>query len=156
MDKLNLTGSRAQWINGLALMFAFFASRLVWGSYYCFWLFSDVWVALREVSSSGDEGQLPIPPWLALLYVTSMLALSVLNMYWFGRMVSTVMSRFEGKGSGKEQIKNSEEVKKDANGGKGKKNGEKDTQKMLQEEKDENERGSKKKLYTRERNRSKE
>ena len=55
-----------------------------------------------EGEGAKENEQLPIPPWLALLYVISMLALSVLNIYWFGRMVRTVMSRFEG-GQGKKQ-----------------------------------------------------
>lgn len=153
MDKLSLTGSRAQWINGVTLMTTFFTSRLVWGSYYCFWLFWDVWNAVRGVSLSGGRGeaggeakeeeQLPIPPWLALLYVTSMLALSVLNVYWFERMVETVMSRFEGNGSGKEQGKRKGDVKKDASRGKGQKHREKDLKKILPEEKRKNGSGSK-------------
>ena len=108
---------------------------------------------MRGVSLSGgrseaggeekEEDQLPIPPWLAILYVVSMLALTVLNVYWFGRMVRTVMSRFEGNGTGNEQGKRKVHVKEDANRGKGEKNREKEIQKTLPEEKKKNETGSK-------------
>lgn len=88
MDKLGMTGSRAQWINGVALIATFGASRLLWGTYQAFRLYQDVWLALR------NPEELPVPPWLAFLYLISIMALSVLNVHWFVRMIQTVMSRF--------------------------------------------------------------
>lgn len=91
MDKCNKTGSRAQWINGVALLSTFAGSRLLWGTYQSLRLYQDIWLALR--TTNPDE--LPVPPWLALLYLTSIMSLSVLNVHWFGKMIESIMSRFE-------------------------------------------------------------
>lgn len=100
MDKLGITGSRAQWINGVVLIVTFGASRLLWGTYQAFRLYQDVWVALR------NPKELPVPPWLALLYLISIMALSVLNVYWFARMIQTVKTRFEEPKSKSKEKKN--------------------------------------------------
>ena len=46
-DKLNLTGSKIQWYNGMVLLASFFTCRLVWGTYQSVRVFQDVWVALH-------------------------------------------------------------------------------------------------------------
>lgn len=89
MDKLGMTGSKAQLINGVALIATFGGSRLVWGTYQSVKMYQDVWLALKT------PGKLPVPPWLALAYLASTTVLSVLNVYWFGRMIKTVRSRFD-------------------------------------------------------------
>ncbi|MCJ1464318.1 hypothetical protein MMC07_002931 [Pseudocyphellaria aurata] len=89
MDKLGMTGSKAQLINGVALIVTFGGSRLVWGTYQSVKMYQDVWRALKI------PGELPVPPWLALSYLASTTVLSVLNIYWFGRMIKTIRSRFE-------------------------------------------------------------
>ena len=89
LDKLGLTGSRAQLINGIALIASFGASRLVWGTYQSVNMYRDVWRALNT------HEELPVPPWLALAYLLANTLLSGLNFYWFGRMIVTVRKRFD-------------------------------------------------------------
>lgn len=84
-----MTGSRAQLVNGIALITTFGASRLLWGTYQSFRMYQDVWLALKT------PGELPVPPWLAATYLASTTMLSILNFYWFSRMIKTVSSRFE-------------------------------------------------------------
>ena len=47
-DKLNMTGSRAQWYNGMILLSVFFSCRLVWGTWQSVRVFSDIFRALRQ------------------------------------------------------------------------------------------------------------
>jgi len=46
-DKLNLTGSKLQWYNGMVLLFTFFCCRLVWGTYQSVQVYYDVWQILK-------------------------------------------------------------------------------------------------------------
>ena len=89
MDKTGLTGSRAQLINGIMLLATFGGSRLVWGSYQSIMMYRDIWAAYTQ------PGELPVPSWLALAYVTSNSILSALNFYWFSKMITAVQKRFK-------------------------------------------------------------
>lgn len=149
LDKLHRTGSRLQWLNGIALLATFAASRLVWGTYQSFWLYRDIWLALGGESGFGAWGKstsvfggagagagtgavrsmteefgfedrnnnkqttpsstplqqhaaLPVPLWLAGLYLLSVTVLWALNFWWFAKMVRAVRSRFEGGDAGGE------------------------------------------------------
>ena len=121
-DKLHMTGSTAQLINGIVLMLSFFGSRLVWGPYQNINAFSDIFAAMRYQNtvegkawlkapvspssslSMGDSGKAAreiwrfqperIPTWLAASYLISSTVLTVLNVYWFGKMVETIRKRF--------------------------------------------------------------
>ena len=94
MDKLGMTGSTPQLVNGVALITTFGASRLIWGTYQSVRMYQDIWTAFET------SGGLPVPPWLAVAYVVCNTTLSALNFYWFGRMVRTLRRRFE-KGGGR-------------------------------------------------------
>lgn len=87
-----MTGSTAQLVNGIALITSFGGSRLVWGIYQSFRMYQDIWLAFKT------PGELPVPPWLAIAYVVSNTTLSVLNFYWFGKMIQALMKRFEKPG----------------------------------------------------------
>ena len=91
MDKLGMTGSTAQWINGVILITTFGASRLLWGTYQSVHLYLDMWELYNK------PGGLPVPPWLALVYVAANTTLSGLNIWWFGRMIKTLRARFADK-----------------------------------------------------------
>ncbi|KAI1001420.1 hypothetical protein K3495_g6778 [Podosphaera aphanis] len=52
-DKLGMTGSRAQLLNGILLLVVFFSCRLVWGTYQSFRVFQDVWAALHYQPEPG-------------------------------------------------------------------------------------------------------
>ncbi|KAJ8114514.1 hypothetical protein OPT61_g3625 [Boeremia exigua] len=45
-DKLGYTGSKLQLYNGIALLFTFFACRVVWGTYQSTMIYSDIYKAL--------------------------------------------------------------------------------------------------------------
>ncbi|KAK5088742.1 hypothetical protein LTR05_002963 [Lithohypha guttulata] len=136
-DKLNMTGSKLQWYNGMVLLFTFFSCRLVWGTYQSIRVYYDVWQILKidttaafrqghDLSSTTGksifntrDGQLcmgdsqcvraqsevmkfvnlatSVPYWLIAVYLVSNVTLNALNWYWFGKMIETVMKRFEGK-----------------------------------------------------------
>ncbi|ERS96249.1 uncharacterized protein SPSK_01836 [Sporothrix schenckii 1099-18] len=121
-DKLGMTGSRAQFYNGMALLGMFFSCRLVYGNYMSLWVYHDMWNALWDGPTpawvanpsalndpsvravAGNKGG-PIPLWLFVLYVTSNLTLNSLNVHWFFKMIRAVRKRFEpapGAPAGKE------------------------------------------------------
>jgi hypothetical protein len=43
-----MTGSKAQLINGIMLLFMFFSCRLVWGTYQSVRVYQDVWAAIQH------------------------------------------------------------------------------------------------------------
>lgn len=56
-DKLNLTGSKLQWYNGMLLLFTFFCCRLVWGTYQSISVYYDVWQILQmDLTTALREG----------------------------------------------------------------------------------------------------
>ncbi|KAF2197213.1 DUF887-domain-containing protein [Delitschia confertaspora ATCC 74209] len=118
-DKLNLTGTKIQLYNGIALLLTFFSCRLVWGSYQSVLVFTDIFRAVRygtfnpvdieapklkgSVVPSNDPmdemwrfaGDQTVPMWLAFCYLASNLTLNGLNWFWFGKMIETLRKRFE-------------------------------------------------------------
>ncbi|KAF1994613.1 DUF887-domain-containing protein [Amniculicola lignicola CBS 123094] len=119
-DKLNLTGSKVQLYNGIALLVTFFCCRLVWGTYQSYLIYSDIYTALSATSSNRmvsilDNGKCEgngsavamggpsgcslgeLPTWLVTIYLTGNTALSVLNFYWFSQMIKAVTRRFRPK-----------------------------------------------------------
>ena len=110
-----MTGSTAQLVNGILLLASFGASRLVWGSYQSWMIYNDIWRAwyatkpsspecLKYVAHqySGEGLQVPtdcraLPGWLAILYVGANTALTVLNFYWYWKMIAAVRKRFVPK-----------------------------------------------------------
>src|SRR5947208_2485279 len=49
-DKLNLTGSKLQLYNGIALIATFFCCRVLWGNYQSIFIYRDLWKALQAGS----------------------------------------------------------------------------------------------------------
>ncbi|KFH40733.1 putative TLC domain-containing protein-like protein [Hapsidospora chrysogenum ATCC 11550] len=104
MDKMGMTGTRAQLYNGFLLLGSFFTCRLLFGTYHSYCVMGDFWRATRSppgieklVSSSmafADEGA-TVPVWAALAYLSSNLTLNFLNFYWFFKMISAVRKRFQ-------------------------------------------------------------
>ena len=84
-----MTGSTAQLLNGIALITSFGRSRLLWVTYQSVRMYRDIWAAFKT------PGGLPVPPWLAIAYVVSNTTLSVLNFYWFGKMIQALKKRFD-------------------------------------------------------------
>ncbi|KAF2157195.1 DUF887-domain-containing protein [Myriangium duriaei CBS 260.36] len=120
LDKLHLTGSFYQWINGIVLILTFFFCRLVWGNINSVVVFYDMYNALRSGRVTTDlslypdpvaqrlSGVLadekdvyrftagrPLPLWLATSYLTANVVLNSLNIYWMGKMIETIRKRFD-------------------------------------------------------------
>ncbi|KAJ5748147.1 uncharacterized protein N7511_009843 [Penicillium nucicola] len=55
LDKVNMTGSRTQWYNGMALLGTFFGCRLVWGTWQSIIVYSDMWNALQHTWSASSS-----------------------------------------------------------------------------------------------------
>ncbi|KAF8543095.1 TLC domain-containing protein [Trichophaea hybrida] len=112
-DKLNLTGSIYQLVNGFFLISTFFCCRLVWGTYNSVLVFQDIFKIYAHPPSATPEDLIAgdaltgekilvhpyagkvVPLWLAIVYLGSNLILNGLNYYWFSRMVQTVTARFK-------------------------------------------------------------
>jgi hypothetical protein len=123
-DKLHMTGSTAQLVNGIALLTTFFFSRVVWGNYQSFLIYQDIWTALHSADTAvgdsplfdyadvGEQGRPQLPMWLVVLYLGSNTVLNFLNVYWFGKMVRTVRKRFSPRAEGAESEKEERKKKK--------------------------------------------
>ncbi|CZT07730.1 uncharacterized protein RCO7_11221 [Rhynchosporium graminicola] len=115
-DKVNMTGSRVQLYNGIALLATFFGCRVLWGNYQSINIYLDVWTALHtqtpdSLHVSGNSkfaqrestlglgardnfGTMALPTWLVVVYLGSNTVLNFLNVYWFAKMVQALMKRF--------------------------------------------------------------
>ncbi|OOQ82210.1 DUF887 domain protein [Penicillium brasilianum] len=61
LDKVNMTGSRAQWYNGMMLLAVFFCCRLVWGTWQSIVVYKDMWYALQQTWSLSSSSPLQAP-----------------------------------------------------------------------------------------------
>ncbi|KAI5797700.1 TLC domain-containing protein [Geopyxis carbonaria] len=115
-DKLNLTGSRIQLVNGFFLLGTFFLCRIVWGTYNSVLVFKDVFniyatpppsahpkldpLSTQETPIDGAAihpfAGMTVPLWLVVVYLGSNICLNGLNYFWFSRMIQTVSARFQG------------------------------------------------------------
>lgn len=118
-----MTGSRAQWYNGIILLASFFSCRLLWGTYQSVRVYQDVWAGLHYEhgvqgleSLQTDTGVMQfatgekVPVWLAIVYLGSNVVLNTLNFYWFGKMIETVRSRFRDPQKKGGEVKGAGEV----------------------------------------------
>ncbi|KAL2003376.1 hypothetical protein VTN02DRAFT_4112 [Thermoascus thermophilus] len=62
LDKVNMTGSKVQWYNGMMLLFVFFSCRLVWGTWQSACVYMDMWKALKQTWSMSAASALVEPP----------------------------------------------------------------------------------------------
>lgn len=103
MDKVNMTGTRAQLYNGLMLLFTFFSCRLVYGTYMSLQVFSDIWAGINATpkmklispTMAFATSDSTVPAWLGTVYLASNMTLNFLNFYWFFMMIRAVRKRFE-------------------------------------------------------------
>jgi hypothetical protein len=103
-DKLNMTGSKAQLYNGIALVSVFFSCRLVWGAYSSFNIYRDTWNALyfdpstAKLSTNEDLMRFgkdhALPAWLVIIYMGGHIILQLLNVFWLGKMIAAIRKRF--------------------------------------------------------------
>jgi TLC domain len=115
LDKFGMTGSIAQLVNGILLITSFFCCRIVWGCYQSYLIYNDIWSAWHVKSSLSNgcamffratklvaQKDVPfrcrvLPTWLGATYFGAIITLTVLNVYWFGKMVAAVRRRFTTK-----------------------------------------------------------
>lgn len=57
-----MTGSKAQWYNGMMLLSTFFCCRLVWGTYQSICVYTDMWRALSHAWSASASSTSPLDP----------------------------------------------------------------------------------------------
>jgi hypothetical protein len=92
----------------------------VWGNFQSLRIFWDILTALQtptidiplsgknatmfdygsrdiKVDFSETKISMMLPVWLVFLYLGSNTILNFLNIYWFGKMIETVQSRFQSK-----------------------------------------------------------
>lgn len=111
-DKLGMTGSTFQLVNGIVLIATFGCSRLLWGTYQSMLIYKDLWTAWNFVQPKAAAGletvvlnvtdfggasaveAVELDLWLGVLYLGSNTILCALNFYWFGLMISSVRKRF--------------------------------------------------------------
>ncbi|KAJ3063051.1 hypothetical protein HDU98_001077 [Podochytrium sp. JEL0797] len=82
-DKLGLTGSTLQLVNGILLLAVFFGARICFGLYSSYAMFADVFQNLDRV-----------PVALSYFLLSLNILLNALNVYWFYKMVDSVRRRF--------------------------------------------------------------
>jgi hypothetical protein len=113
LDKFGLTGSKAQLYNGILLIISFFGCRLIWGAYQSVLIYNDVWRAWHAETplSNGCSHffqatglyaliDVPfrcrvLPTWLGAFYVGANTTLTLLNVFWFNKMISAIRKRFD-------------------------------------------------------------
>ncbi|KAF9193970.1 hypothetical protein BGZ50_006814 [Haplosporangium sp. Z 11] len=82
-DKLGMTGSIYQLINGIVLLSVFFCARIVFGLYMSYQTYLNVLPVLEQV------------PWhLVIIYSVANVVLNALNLFWFYKMIESLMKRF--------------------------------------------------------------
>jgi hypothetical protein len=119
-DKLGMTGSTPQFVNGLFLIGTFFGARLCWGTYNSVHVAYDVYrtVFWKEFQAPPGNGKIDlspfanvqrhpeeetmhfaagnaVPTWLCISYLGANVVLNSLNVYWFAKMIETVRKRFD-------------------------------------------------------------
>ncbi|KAF9353985.1 hypothetical protein BGX34_011275 [Mortierella sp. NVP85] len=83
MDKLGLTGTIYQLINGVILLTVFFSARIVFGLYMSYHTYQNVMLVVDQV-----------PLHLIVIYSVANVVLNTLNLYWFYKMIESLARRF--------------------------------------------------------------
>ena len=112
-----MTGTRAQFYNGLLLLATFFTCRLVFGVFHSYCAMVDLFWAVQTPPSLEKLGTgsmifitqaTPAPLWVALSYLGSNITLCFLNFYWFWKMLAAVRKRFVPSKEPKELVTEAE------------------------------------------------
>ncbi|KAI9294845.1 DUF887-domain-containing protein [Neoconidiobolus thromboides FSU 785] len=92
MDKSGNSDSILMVINGICLMVVFFCVRIVFGIYMSYKTFESV---LQVISK--------VPLHLQFIYGTANVALNLLNLFWFYKMVSMFVRRYKQRNQNKQK-----------------------------------------------------
>ena len=101
MDKLSLTGTKWQLLNGICLITSFFTCRIVWGWYQSVNIYRDIWNSLawdsptRTLCNNDSQEEIctSLNMSLAFIFLIANTILSCLNIFWFGLMVRALRKR---------------------------------------------------------------
>jgi len=105
LDKMNLTGSTLQLVNGICLLVTFFCVRIIYGGIMSYRFFAT----LRHVSQD-------LPSIYLFVYTAGNLTLQGLNWYWLTKMVAALRKRFNGDAKRSAKLMNNTDVTARANG----------------------------------------
>ncbi|KAF8958822.1 hypothetical protein BGZ46_001888 [Entomortierella lignicola] len=103
MDKLGMTGTIYQLINGVILLSLFLGVRIIFGIYMSYQTYQSAVVVIDQI------------PWhLIIVYSLANVILNSLNIFWFYKMIESLMKRFQPtKKSSKENGKTPADVKRE-------------------------------------------
>ncbi|KAI8598344.1 TLC domain-containing protein [Dissophora ornata] len=97
MDKLGMTGTIYQLINGVILLAVFLCARIIFGVYMSYYTYIQVMTVVDRV-----------PMHLIVIYSAANVVLNTLNLYWFYKMIESLVKRFKpskgGKSSQQERV----------------------------------------------------
>lgn len=82
LDKMNLTGSIYQWVNGIALVLVFFSVRIACGFPMSFYFLKNIYLNSNS-----------IPLIHKVLYLVANVVLNSLNLFWFSKMITALRKR---------------------------------------------------------------
>lgn len=91
-DKLKMSGSRLQLINGLVFMVLFFLVRICFGFYTYFHYVVDILDAIKSPRGAADD----FVQFAGPFYIGACLISNLLNVYWFSAMIRSLRSRMNG------------------------------------------------------------
>ncbi|BGP14219.1 hypothetical protein JCM10213v2_002162 [Rhodosporidiobolus nylandii] len=92
-DKLKMTGSTAQLINGVCLVVSYISARLIWGTYNSYRLWRLLLPSTADLSAKAILAR-ETPLWIRGLYLFLNILMNSLNFYWFRLMVLALLKRF--------------------------------------------------------------
>ncbi|KAF9372673.1 hypothetical protein BGX21_004713 [Mortierella sp. AD011] len=98
MDKLGMTGTIYQFINGIILLSLFLCVRIMFGIYMSYQTYQTAMLVIDQI------------PWhLIIVYSLANVILNSLNIYWFYKMIESLTKRFKpankgGKGKGNTSV----------------------------------------------------
>ncbi|GAA5916304.1 hypothetical protein JCM6882_001076 [Rhodosporidiobolus microsporus] len=93
-DKLKMTGSWAQLINGLCLVATYISARLLYGTYNSFVLWRLLLPSASDFSAKAATAR-ATPLWIRVLYLCLNILMNGLNFFWFRLMLLALLKRFK-------------------------------------------------------------
>ncbi|KAF9585883.1 hypothetical protein BGW38_000236 [Lunasporangiospora selenospora] len=84
MDKTGLTGTFFQLVNGIILLAVFLCARIIFGVYMSYQTYISVTAVIDQV-----------PTHLLVVYGVANIVLNTLNLYWFYKMIESLVKRFK-------------------------------------------------------------
>ncbi|GAA5868570.1 hypothetical protein JCM8547_003190 [Rhodosporidiobolus lusitaniae] len=100
IDKLKMTGSKAQLINGLLLVSTYISARLLFGTYNSYKLWRLLLPSASDYSSKAQLAR-ETQMWIRLLYLALNILMNGLNFFWFRLMILALLKRFPSSSSTK-------------------------------------------------------